>query len=129
MENAGHAKVEGWNLPVMKEENMEVVEKLWLELEKAGAHLDVECTADEVELETTWSQEAMGSMLIGTLSLSGYAGHQRYGGLPPCAADHRQLEGNEGRDRPRKRKLVRRQNTCSRFVNPRGQCAARSCQT
>jgi len=55
--------VVGWNLAAMTEEDMEAVEKLWMEVTKERAHLDVECTAVEVEQEAAWCQEAMGIVL------------------------------------------------------------------
>jgi hypothetical protein len=50
----------------MTEEDTEVAEKLWTELAKERTHLDVECTADEVEQDATWCQEAMGNVLDAT---------------------------------------------------------------
>ena len=47
----------------MTEEDAKAVGKLWLELAKERAHLDTECTADEVEQQATWCQEAMGHVL------------------------------------------------------------------
>jgi len=57
-----HERVAGRNLPAMTEENAEAAEKLWVELAKKRAHLDAECTEDEVEQEATWCQEAMSSV-------------------------------------------------------------------
>jgi hypothetical protein len=37
-----------------------------MELAKERAHLDAECTADEVEQEATWCQEAMINVLDDT---------------------------------------------------------------
>jgi len=62
-EESDHEWVVGWNLAAMKEEDAEAAEKLWTELAKEGAHLDVACTADEVEQEAAWCQEAMGNVL------------------------------------------------------------------
>jgi len=50
----------------MTEEDAEAAEKLWMELAKERAHLDAECTADEVEQEAAWCQEAMGNVLNAT---------------------------------------------------------------
>jgi len=65
-EEAGHERVVGWNLAAMTEEDAKAAEKLWMELAKERAHLDAECTADEVEQEAAWSQEAMGNVLDAT---------------------------------------------------------------
>jgi len=50
----------------MTEEDEEAAEVLWTELAKERAHLDAECTADEVEQEAAWCQEAMGNVLDAT---------------------------------------------------------------
>jgi hypothetical protein len=50
-EEAGHEWVVGWNIAAMTEEDAKAAEKLWMELAKERAHLDAECTADEVEQE------------------------------------------------------------------------------
>jgi len=65
-EEAGHERVVGWNLAAMTEEDAKAAEKLWMELVKERAHLDAECTADEVEQEAAWCQEAMGNVLNAT---------------------------------------------------------------
>jgi len=62
-EQAGHERVVGWNLATMTEEDAEAAEILWMELAKERAHFDAECTAEEVEQEATWCQEAMGNVL------------------------------------------------------------------
>jgi hypothetical protein len=41
-------RVLGWNSAAMTEEDAKGPEKLWMELAKERAHLDTECTADEV---------------------------------------------------------------------------------
>jgi hypothetical protein len=46
----------------MTEEDAKAAEKRWMELPKERAHLDAECTADEVEQEGAWCQEAMGNV-------------------------------------------------------------------
>jgi hypothetical protein len=46
----------------MTEKDAEGAEKLWTELVKERAHLDAECTEDEVEQEAAWCQEAMSSV-------------------------------------------------------------------
>jgi hypothetical protein len=65
-EEAGHDRVVGWNLAAMTEEDAKAAEKLWMELAKERGHLDAECTADEVEQEAAWCQEAMGDVLDAT---------------------------------------------------------------
>ena len=65
-EEADHKRVVGWNFAAMTEKGAEAVEKLWRELAKERAQLDAECTADEVEQEAAWCQEAMSSVLDAT---------------------------------------------------------------
>jgi hypothetical protein len=65
-EEADHERVVGWNLAGMTEEDLEAAEELWRELAKERAHLGAECTADEVEHEAAWCQEAMSSVLNAT---------------------------------------------------------------
>jgi len=50
----------------MTEKDAEAAEKLWMELAKERAQLDVECTEDEVEQEAAWGQEATSSVLNAT---------------------------------------------------------------
>jgi hypothetical protein len=61
-EEAGHERTEGWNIAALTEEDAKAAEKLWMELAKERAHLDAKCTADEVEQEAAWGQEAMGNV-------------------------------------------------------------------
>ena len=63
---ADHERVIGWNLLVMMEKDAEAAEKLWTKLGKERAHLDTECTKDEVKQEAAWFQEAMNSSLDAT---------------------------------------------------------------
>jgi len=65
-EEAGHERVVGWNLAARTEEDVKAAETLWMELAKERAHLDAECTADEVEQQAAWCQEAMGNVLDAT---------------------------------------------------------------
>jgi len=58
-----HERVVRWYLAAMTEEDAEAAEELWTELAKEGAHLDAECTADEVEQEAACCQEAMVNVL------------------------------------------------------------------
>jgi len=62
-EEADHERVVGWNSAAMAENNWEAAEKLWRELAKERAHLDAECTEDEMEQEAAWCQEAISSVL------------------------------------------------------------------
>jgi len=62
-EEAGHESVVGWNLAATTEEDANGAKKQWMELAKDSAHLDVECTPDEVEQEAAWYQGALGSVL------------------------------------------------------------------
>jgi hypothetical protein len=62
-EEVGHETVVGSNIAAMTEEDSKAAERLWMELAKERAHLDTECTADEVEQEAAWCQEAIGSVL------------------------------------------------------------------
>ena len=50
----------------MTEEDLQAAEQLWRQLAKERAHLGAECTADEVEHEAAWCQEAMSSVLDAT---------------------------------------------------------------
>ena len=50
----------------MREEYAEAADKLWRELAKERAHLDAECTPDELEPEAAWCQEPMGNDLDAT---------------------------------------------------------------
>jgi hypothetical protein len=68
-EEADHKRVVGWNLAAMTEEELEAAEELWRELAKERAHLDAECTADEVEHEAAWCQEAMCSVFNATAKM------------------------------------------------------------
>jgi len=61
-EEAGHDSVVGLNLAAMMEEDAKAAEKLSMEQVKERAHLHAECTADEVEQEAAWCQEAIGNI-------------------------------------------------------------------
>ena len=65
-EEAENDSVAGWNLAAMSEEDVEAAEKLWTELVKERAHLDADRSADEVEQEAAWCQEAMSKVLDAT---------------------------------------------------------------
>jgi len=65
-EEADHERVVGWNLAGMTEEDLEAAEELWRELAKERAHLGAECTADEVEHEAAWCEEAISRVLKAT---------------------------------------------------------------
>ena len=68
-EQAGCERVEGWNFAAMTKKDAKAAAKLWIELGTERAHLDPECTADEVEQEATWCQEAMGKVLDTTANM------------------------------------------------------------
>ena len=53
-EEAARELVVGWNLAAMTEEDVKAAEKVWMELAKGRAHLDADCTADQVEPEAAW---------------------------------------------------------------------------
>jgi hypothetical protein len=61
-----HERVVGWKFAAMTEKDAEAAEELFAELAKERAHLDTECTEDEVEQEAAWCKEAMSSVLNAT---------------------------------------------------------------
>jgi len=65
-EEVEHERVVGWDSAAMTEKDVEAAEKLWTELARERAHLDAECTEDEVEQEAEWCQEAMRIILDAT---------------------------------------------------------------
>jgi predicted GNAT superfamily acetyltransferase len=67
-EEADHKRVVVWNTAAVTEEDTEVAEKLQAELVKGRAHLDAECTEDEVQQDARRCQEAMSSVLHATAS-------------------------------------------------------------
>jgi hypothetical protein len=67
-EEAEYEGVVGWNLAAMTGEDAEAAEMLWAELAKERAHLDAECTADEVKQDARRCQEAISSFLHATAS-------------------------------------------------------------
>jgi hypothetical protein len=100
-EEAGHERVVGWNIAAMTEEDAKAAEKLWMKLAKERAHLDAECTADEVEQEAARCQEAMGNVLDPTTKM-----------ITICAklktwwnADIRERRKEVGREKRRRRNL------------------------
>jgi hypothetical protein len=62
-EEADYEKLVEWNLAAMTEKDMEVVEKLWMELANKRAQLDAEWTEDEVGQKAALCQEALSSIL------------------------------------------------------------------
>jgi len=70
-EEADHERVVGWNLAAMTEKDVEAAVKLWRDIAKERAHLDAECTEDEVEEEAAWCQEAMCNVLNATAKRTG----------------------------------------------------------
>jgi len=98
-EEAGHEQVVGWNIAAMTEEDAKAAEKLWMELAKERAHLDAECTADEVEHEAAWCQKAMGKVLDATAKkIRICAKSKRW-----CNADIRERRKAVGREKRRRR--------------------------
>ena len=65
-EEADHERIVEWDIPAMMEEDSEAAERPWAELANERAHLDAECTEDEVEQEAAWFQDAMSSVLNAT---------------------------------------------------------------
>jgi len=65
-EEADQVRVVEWNLAAMTAKDGAAAEKQWTELAKERAHLDAECTEDEIQQETTWCQEAMSSVVEAT---------------------------------------------------------------
>jgi hypothetical protein len=128
-EEAGHEMVVGWNLAAMAEEDAKDAQKLWMELAKERAHLDTECTADELELEAAWFQDAIGVVLDVTARRSGSAPNQRGGGTPTSGKEGRCSDGTNGGDGIRKRPPRRRQNSRSLFDSPRGTCGSSTCKS
>ena len=62
-EEADHVQGLGWNLAAMSKEDEEAAEKLWRELERERAHLDEECTGDDVEREAELCQQTESKVL------------------------------------------------------------------
>jgi hypothetical protein len=56
-------RVVGWNFAARTGEAEEAAEKLWAEVVNERAHLDAECTEDEMEREATWCWDTMRSVL------------------------------------------------------------------
>jgi len=65
-EQGDHEMVIGWTFAAMAEEDTESAEELCMGLTIVRAHLDAECTADEVQQEAAWCPEAMVSILDAT---------------------------------------------------------------
>jgi hypothetical protein len=62
-EAADHQRVVRWNLAAIMEEDDEPGKKLWMELAKGRAHLDVACPEDEVEHKAMWGHETLRKVL------------------------------------------------------------------
>jgi hypothetical protein len=62
-EEADYVQVKGWNLAAMSKEDEKAAEKLWKEPEGQRAHLDKECTGDNVVREEEWCQETLSKVL------------------------------------------------------------------
>jgi len=98
-EEADHERVVGWNLAAMMEEDVEVAEKLWMELAKERIQLDAECTEDEVEQEAAWCHEAMSSVLDATAKKIRICAMSKWW----WNADIEERRGMVGRERSRRR--------------------------
>jgi len=85
----------------MTEDDAKAAEKLWMELVKGRAHLDAECTADEMEHEATWCQEAMGNVLDATAKKIGICAKSKRW----WNADIRERRMAVGRKKRRRRNL------------------------
>jgi hypothetical protein len=68
-EEVDHERVVGWNFTAITEQDLEAVEKLWMERAKDRAQLSAECTEDKVEQEAAWCQEPMSSVLNSTANM------------------------------------------------------------
>jgi len=66
-EQADHERVVEWHFAAMLEEDIEAADKLWTEQARERAHLNAECTEDEVEQQAAWCQEAMSIVLAATV--------------------------------------------------------------
>jgi len=65
-EEADHGMVVGWNSAAMTEEDAEAAEKLSAGLAEERAHLEAECSEDEVDQVATWCQGTVSSILNAT---------------------------------------------------------------
>ena len=66
-EQADHVLFIRWNLAAMLKEDDNAAEKLWKELEGQIAHLDEECTGDEVERDAEWCHDTQSKVLDTTV--------------------------------------------------------------
>jgi len=97
----------------MTKENAEAAEKLWMELAKERAHLHAECTADEVEHDAAWCQEAMGNVLNATAKKIRICTKSKRWWNADIRGRRKVVRREKGGNRTRKRPPRRRQNSRS----------------
>jgi len=127
-EEADHERVVGWYLAAMIEEDVEAAEKLWTELVKERAHLDAECTADEVEEDAAWCQEAIGSVLDATAEKRRICAKSKWWGNADIKERRKEVGREKMRRWTREEGRGRKQNSRSRFDTPRVQCGGTTCK-
>jgi len=66
LEEVDHQSVVGPSLAAIMEKDLEIEEKLWMDLAKERAHLGAESTEDEVEQKAACCQKAMSCILNAT---------------------------------------------------------------
>jgi len=103
---AGHERVVEWNVVAMMEEDAKAAERLWMELAIERSHSDAECTADKVEQEAAWCQEAMGHGLDATaMNIRICAQSKRWWNTD--ISETRKVVGTEEQSRPNMVKATR----------------------
>jgi len=120
----------GWcNLAAMTDEDVEAAEKLWMELVKKWAHLDAECTADEVEQETAWCQESMGSILDTIEMRIWICANSKVW----CNGEYKDrwkaVRGETLRRKHSRRPQPQKHSCRGRFESPRGKCRLSTCKS
>ena len=127
---AGQERVAGWNSAAMTEEDAKAAEKLWMELPKDRAHLDADCTAEKVEQEAAWCQEAMGNVLDATArKIKICVKLKRWWNADIGERWNAVGKGKKEGGGTRKRPPMRRQNSRIRFNSQRGKCGASTCKS
>ena len=128
-EEPGHERVVGWNLAAVTEEDAKAAEKLWMELAKGRARLDAECTADEVEQEAAWCQEAMGNVLDATAEKVWICAKSKRWWNAVIRA-RRKAVGREKRRRRNSEEAAKAKAEFQKPIrHPRGKCGASTCKT
>ena len=126
---ADHEKVVGWNSAAMTDKDLEPAEKLWMDLAKERAHLDAECTEDEVEQEAAWCQEAMSSVLDTTAKKIRICARSKRWWNADIKERRRMVRSERRRRRNSEEAAGRRQSCRSRSGSPRERCGAITCRT